>query len=206
MQESLISIINDYGYLGIMFLILAENVFPPIPSEVVLLFGGYLTTVTDMNPFVVIIFATIGAVLGALVLYSLGYILKRDKLKALFSGRFGQILHLKESYIDLSYKWFVKYKNKAVLICRCIPVARSLISIPAGLSRMNLSVFLILSTLGTLIWNTVLVLLGNFMGDAWEVCIPYLKGYFEVVVAGVLILGALYIFYYKKKKRESGIG
>lgn len=206
MQESLISIINDYGYLGIMFLILAENVFPPIPSEVVLLFGGYLTTVTDMNPFVVIIFATIGAVLGALVLYSLGYVLKRDKLKALFSGRFGQILHLKESYIDLSYKWFVKYKNKAVLICRCIPVARSLISIPAGLSRMNLSVFLILSTLGTLIWNTVLVLLGNFMGDAWEVCIPYLKGYFEVVVAVILILGALYIFYYKKKKRESGIG
>ena len=127
MQETLLSFIRYYGYIGIMLLILVENIFPPIPSEVVLLFGGYMVVATGLNPIVVIIFATIGAIFGAIILYTLGYIFKREKLRELFSSRIGKFLHLKPEYIDLGFNWFLKYENKAVFICRCIPVARSLI-------------------------------------------------------------------------------
>ena len=207
MEESLIGIINAYGYLGIMFLILIENVFPPIPSEVVLLFGGYLTAKAGMNPILVILAATIGAMLGAVILYSLGYILKREKLRSLFSGKFGRVMHLKPEYIDLSYKWFLRYEKKAVLICRCIPVARSLISIPAGISRMKFSSFIVLSIIGTLVWNSLLVSLGNIMGEAWEACLPYLKGYSEVVIIGGMIVGVVYVMMYmrRKKRREKKV-
>lgn len=201
MQETLLTIIRDYGYIGIMLLILIENVFPPIPSEVVLLFGGYMVTAAGLNFVVVIICATIGAILGAVILYMLGYILKRDKLRALFASRVGKVLHLKPEYIDLSYNWFLKYENKAVFICRCIPVARSLISIPAGLSRMKFSYFIILSTLGTLIWNILLVFFGVVLGDAWESFLPYLQSYSNIVWILILVVAVIYILRYKMRKK-----
>ncbi|WP_329384845.1 DedA family protein [Anaerofustis butyriciformans] len=201
MQETLLSFIRDYGYIGIMILILVENIFPPIPSEVVLLFGGYMVVAAGLNPIVVIIFATIGAILGAVILYILGYMFKREKLRDLFSSRFGKILHLKPEYIDLSYNWFLKFENKAVFICRCIPVARSLISIPAGLSRMKFSYFIILSTLGTLIWNTLLVFLGVILGDAWESFLPYFKSYSNIVWILIFAFIIIYILRYKKGKK-----
>ncbi|MCO8193354.1 DedA family protein [Anaerofustis sp. NSJ-163] len=201
MQETLLSFIRDYGYIGIMILILVENIFPPIPSEVVLLFGGYMVVAAGLNPIVVIIFATIGAILGAVILYILGYMFKREKLRDLFSSRFGKILHLKPEYIDLSYNWFLKFENKAVFICRCIPVARSLISIPAGLSRMEFSYFIILSTLGTLIWNTLLVFLGVILGDAWESFLPYFKSYSNIVWILIFAFIIIYILRYKKGKK-----
>ena len=201
MQETILNLITDYGYIGIMLLILIENIFPPIPSEVVLLFGGYMVVAAGLNPVLVIIFATIGAILGAIILYMLGYILKRDKLRRLFSGKVGKFLHFKPSYIDLSYKWFVKYENKAVFICRCIPVARSLISIPAGLSRMKFSYFIILSTLGTIIWNTLLVTIGIILGDAWESFLPYIKSYSSIVWILIIIIAIIFILRYKKRKK-----
>ncbi|WP_138268672.1 DedA family protein [Anaerofustis stercorihominis] len=201
MQETLLSFIRDYGYIGIMILILVENIFPPIPSEVVLLFGGYMVVAAGLNPIVVIIFATIGAILGAVILYILGYMFKREKLRDLFSSRLGKILHLKPEYIDLSYNWFLKFENKAVFICRCIPVARSLISIPAGLSRMEFSYFIILSTLGTLIWNTLLVFLGVILGDAWESFLPYFKSYSNIVWILIFAFIIIYILRYKKGKK-----
>lgn len=201
MQETLLSFIRDYGYIGIMILILVENIFPPIPSEVVLLFGGYMAVAAGLNPIVVIIFATIGAILGAVILYILGYMFKREKLRDLFSSRLGKILHLKPEYIDLSYNWFLKFENKAVFICRCIPVARSLISIPAGLSRMEFSYFIILSTLGTLIWNTLLVFLGVILGDAWESFLPYFKSYSNIVWILIFAFIIIYILRYKKGKK-----
>ncbi|MGN8913964.1 DedA family protein [Anaerofustis butyriciformans] len=201
MQETLLSFIRYYGYIGIMLLILVENIFPPIPSEVVLLFGGYMVVAAGLNPIVVIIFATIGAIFGAIILYTLGYIFKREKLRELFSSRIGKFLHLKPEYIDLGFNWFLKYENKAVFICRCIPVARSLISIPAGLSRMKFSYFIILSTLGTLIWNTLLVFLGVILGDAWESFLPYFKSYSNIVWILIFAFIIIYILRYKKGKK-----
>ncbi len=206
MNEMFIEIINNYGYIGILMLILIENIFPPIPSEIVLLFGGFMTTTTNMNIPLVIISATVGSVVGAIVLYGLGKVLKKDRLKQLFASRFGKVLRLKPEMVDMADKWFVKYEKKAVLICRCIPIVRSIISIPAGISEMNMGIFLVLTTIGSLIWNTIIVSLGAFLGDNWEVGLQYLetyKGIFIIVVVVICItVGIPYIIRLRKQKKE----
>ena len=129
MQDFMLNMVDQFGYLGIFLLILIENIFPPIPSEAVLLFGGALTVTTAMNVPGTIVAATAGSLVGAIVLYALGWIFQAERLKRLFAGRFGQVLHLKPEYVDKSVYWFTKYQGKAVLICRCVPVIRSLISV-----------------------------------------------------------------------------
>ena len=120
MQESMLALIDGYGYAGIAFLIWLENVFPPIPSEVVLLFGGFLTTRTSLAPWGVIFFATVGSTLGAAVLYAIGRIIGKQKIKALLAGRTGKILHLSSEDVDKAETWFIKYESKAVFFCRCL--------------------------------------------------------------------------------------
>lgn len=186
MQETLMAAMDQFGYAGVFLLILIENIFPPIPSEVVLLFGGAMTVQTQLSVPGVILAATLGSVAGALALYTLGRVLKTERLKALFASRFGRVLRLKPAYVDQAADWFGRYQNKAVLICRCVPLVRSLISIPAGCNRMNLPLFLLLTTLGSTVWNTVLVLVGRALGDAWEAALPFLDQY---TVAIVVILG-----------------
>ena len=134
---------NDFGYLGIMFLIAIENIFPPIPSEVILTFGGFMTTYSELTILGIIIFSTIGAVIGALVLYLVGRILKKERLMALASGKVGKALRFKKEDIEKADKWFTEKGTKAVFFCRCIPIVRSLISIPAGMNGMKIPTFLL---------------------------------------------------------------
>lgn len=112
MQEIMIRIMESYGYLGIFFLIFVENVFPPIPSEVVLLFGGAMTAHTSLSVPMVIVMATIGSLLGAIVLYLLGRLLKAERLRRLFSGKFGRILRLKPEDVDKATLWFPNMKKR----------------------------------------------------------------------------------------------
>ena len=158
MEEFVISIMNQFGYFGIFFLIFIENIFPPIPSEVVLLFGGFMTTYSKLNLFGMIIFSTLGSTVGAIVLYYIGKILNKERLKKIVSGKIGKVLRLKASDIEKADKWFDTKGNKTVFFCRFIPVVRSLISIPAGMSEMIMSKFLLYTITGSLIWNTVLLL------------------------------------------------
>lgn len=201
MQESMIQFIDSFGYWGIFLLILVENIFPPIPSEVVLLFGGALTTRTSMGVPGVIAAATAGSVLGAIALYILGKVLKKQRLKALFAGRLGRVLHFKPEYIEKAFGWFARYQNKAVLLCRCIPIVRSLISVPAGCNEMNLTVFLILTAIGSAVWNTVMVLIGAALGTAWETALPYISDY-SVIALAVLVIAAAAFFGWKLYKRK----
>lgn len=204
MQDGIISIINSFGYLGIFLLIFIENIFPPIPSEVVLLFGGALTLSTSMNVPLVIVFATFGSLAGAVVLYGLGRILKAERLKTLFAGKFGQVMHLKPEYVNRSTRWFSRYQNKAVFICRCIPLMRSLISIPAGCNEMNIPLFLVLTMIGSTVWNTALVLSGAFLGSAWESALPYLSQYSTVAVIVCIIAAFGYAAWkiFRKRKKS----
>ncbi len=202
MQDGIISIINSFGYLGILLLIFIENIFPPIPSEVVLLFGGALTLSTSMNVPLVIVFATFGSLAGAVVLYGLGRILKAERLKTLFAGKFGQVMHLKPEYVNRSTRWFSRYQNKAVFICRCIPLMRSLISIPAGCNEMNIPLFLVLTMIGSTVWNTALVLSGAFLGSAWESALPYLSQYSTVAVIVCIIAAFGYAAWKIFRKRQ----
>ena len=202
MQDTFINFINDYGYIGIALLILIESVFPPIPSEIVLLFGGFITTYANMIPTLVIASATIGSVLGALILYLVGRILNKDRLKLILSGKTGKVLRLKPTDIDKADHWFSKYKYNAVFLCRCVPIVRSLISIPAGIDKMRIFPFLSLTLLGSAIWNTLLVLLGAFSGDAWEQNLKYFGWYSKAALAVMVVFAVLFLIFAIRKTKS----
>lgn len=205
MQDTMLEIIDNYGYIGIAFLIFIENIFPPIPSEAVLAFGGFMTTISGMKIPIVVISATIGATLGAVVLYLVGRILPVEKIEKLFGGKFGKIMHLKREDIKKAGTWFEKYDKKTVFLCRFIPVVRSLISIPAGTSKMRILPFLAMTVAGTAIWNTVLVVIGAVAGDAWETAVSNFDIYFKVILAAVIgaaVIIAMF-FYLRKKKQDT---
>ena len=200
MQEWIIQTMNQFGYIGIMLLIAIENVFPPIPSEVILTFGGFSTTYTDMQVWGVVIAATVGAVIGALVLYSIGRFFPPERIEGWLDGRLGQMLHFKREDVERAAHWFEKKGRITVFACRFIPIIRSLISIPAGMTKMSMGVFLLYTTAGTFLWNTVLVHLGVFAGESWERVAGYIDLYAHATLVVLIILfvvGA--IFFYKTR-------
>lgn len=204
MEEIILSIMNQFGYIGVLLLIAIENVFPPIPSEVILLFGGFMTTYTELNVIGMIIFSTLGSLIGAIVLYYIGKILNKERLKKIVSGKVGKILRLKNEDIEKADHWFDTKGNKTVFFCRFIPIVRSLISIPAGMSEMPMLKFLIYTTFGSLIWNTVLVVIGNRVGENWTSILDILDKYSHIVLVLLIIIAivCVYLFYSKKLKKN----
>lgn len=167
-EAAFFEFINNFGYLAVAALIFFENVFPPIPSEVILPLAGFLTTTSSMVLPLVIVFATLGSVLGAFVLYGVGYLLSRERLTRFFETRPMKLLGFKGNDIANAIDWFDRKGQITVLICRCVPVVRSLISIPAGTARMNPVRFTLYTLLGSAVWNTILCTLGFAAGSAWE--------------------------------------
>ncbi|MFB1098212.1 MULTISPECIES: DedA family protein [Bacillaceae] len=206
MDNWITQFMEQFGYFAIVLLMAGENVFPPIPSEIILLFGGFLTTTSDSVTAVgVIIAATIGAVIGAIILYGIGLLLDVERLEKIVD-RWGHILRIKKEDIHKADAWFDKYGVWTIFLCRFVPVIRSLISIPAGMSNMNFPLFLIFTTLGTLIWNTVLVLLGLWLGESWTTVETYLGYYQDVVIVVLAILIVLFVIWFirrNKKKKSS---
>lgn len=200
MQEMIIEIMNQFGYFGVAFLIMIENVFPPIPSEVILTFGGFMTTYTELGVWGVVIAATIGSVLGAVILYCIGCVLSVDRLETMISGKLGKILRLKKGDIRKAESWFMKRGYATIFFCRFIPLIRSLISIPAGSAKMKFPNFLLLTTLGTLIWNVVLVFLGRALGDNWESIAQILDNYSNITVMVLVVVFIASVFYFIKKR------
>ena len=131
-----------------------------------------------------------------MVLYLLGRILKAERLRRLFSGRFGRILRLKPEDVDKATAWFVKYEKKAVLICRCVPIVRSLISIPAGIAEMNVPLFLLLTAVGSAVWNTVLVTVGSFLGNQWENALPFFEKYSDIILIIAIVLVVVFLIWW----------
>ncbi|SFJ29430.1 membrane protein DedA, SNARE-associated domain [Halobacillus dabanensis] len=201
MENWLIDIMNEYGYTGILLLIAFENIFPPIPSEIILTFGGFMTTTTSLSVTGVVIASTIGSVLGAMVLYGIGLSLDVERLEKLVD-KWGHIIRLTNSDIRKADRWFDKYGPWTVFFCRFIPLVRSLISIPAGMSNMNFGLFILLTTLGTSIWNVVLVNLGASVGGSWAEIVAYMDVYSKIIYVVLMILLLLFItVLYKRKKK-----
>ena len=192
---------NKYGYIGILFLITVENIFPPIPSEVILTLGGFMTSKDDvtMSLFGVIMYSTFGSMLGAIILYYVGFIFNKDRLLKIVRSKVGRVLCLKESDIIKSDNSFNNNGDLTVLYSRFVPILRSLISIPAGVNRMKFSIFLIYTFIGSLIWNTVLVSLGKLVGENYMVVAGIFSKYSKVVLV-LLILFIIYKIYKKIKK------
>ncbi len=205
LQEWILETINQFGYLGVFLLIAVENVFPPIPSEVILTFSGFMTTHSELRVWGVIITATLGSLLGALILYGVGRILSPERLERWLDGWVGKLLRFKKGDILSACKWFEKHGNGAVFFCRCVPIVRSLISIPAGMANMRMGLFLLLTTAGSLVWNTILVWLGVVAGASWELIVGYIGAYSTItllVLAGAGLAVAAWYFkkrYFKKQ-------
>lgn len=204
MENWITNSIEQFGYWGIFLLIALENVFPPIPSEVILTFGGMSTNFTELTIPGVILSATAGSIVGAVILYKIGNLLDVDRLEKIVE-RWGHILQVKKKDIHRADHWFDKYGYWTVLICRIIPLIRSLISIPAGMSRLNFWLFLLFTTIGTLVWNVILVSVGAKFGESWEEVVQFMELYSNIiyVVIGVVLIAAV-VYFVKTRMIKKG--
>ncbi|WP_201577467.1 DedA family protein [Psychrobacter immobilis] len=191
-SEWVLSIMAKFGYFGIVFAMFAENVFPPIPSEVIMPAAGFAASRGDLNLILVILAGTLGASLGALPLYYLGRIFDKERL-IVVTEKYGKYVLVKPDDVASANEWFDKHGKTAVFFGRMVPGVRSLISIPAGMNNMPLLPFLALTALGSSIWTAALTLAGYYLGQNYEVVegilAPYSKGFGILVV--VIIIGWL---------------
>lgn len=204
MENWVTEFMEQFGYIGIFLMMALENLFPPIPSEIVLPFGGFLTTNSNLTVIGVILSATVGSVIGAIVLYGIGLMVDVKRLEKIID-RWGHIIRIKKEDIYKADAWFDRYGYWTVLFCRMIPLIRSLISIPAGMSNMKFWLFLFFTTVGTLIWNTVLVLVGAALGDSWTDILHIMDVYstvaYIILATGLVLLFLLYIRRLVKRNR-----
>ncbi|MGO3050642.1 DedA family protein [Staphylococcus casei] len=200
MEVWITQFMEKFGYWGIAFLIFLENVFPPIPSEIILTFGGFMTTKSELGFVGVTITSTIGSVLGAIVLYGIGAWIGERNLYRLIN-RYGKILRVKTKDLDKTIGWFEKYGYWTIFFCRFVPLLRSLISIPAGLTRMNLPLFIVFTTIGTLIWNVVLIYLGQAVGGNWHTIVNYMDVYSRIIYIVLAILIIFLIWKWLKRQK-----
>ena len=202
MENWITEVMNAYGYIGILLLIALENIFPPIPSEVILTFGGFMTTTSNMSIIGVIVFSTIGSVVGAIALYGIGLLVDVKRLEKIVN-KWGRLLRLTSKDIHKANAWFNKFGVWAVFFGRLVPLVRSLISIPAGMAHMNFIVFLLFTTIGSLIWNSVLVIVGAKVGSSWSTIVRYMNTYSNIVLFLLTVMFVFVIFlYYRKRKRS----
>ena len=203
MEGWILTVLEEYGYFGVLALILIENLFPPIPSELILTFGGFLTVARQLSAGWMIAAATAGSVIGAMLLYGIGMFMDTERLEKL-ADRHGRWLRITRHDIRRADGWFRKHGPWTVLVCRVIPLVRSLISIPAGMAGMNFPLFLLLTALGSLVWNSILIGLGMQLGAHWQLVIGYMDTY-SVIVYALLLAGGLYaclryIAFYRKQR------
>ena len=203
LESWITDLMNEFGYWGVLFLIALENVFPPIPSEVILTFGGFMTQQPDLNLTVVgvITVSTVGSVSGAVILYFVGRLLDVSRLEKIID-KYGHILRLTREDIYKADAWFDKYGIWTVLFCRLIPLIRSLISVPAGMSNMNFPLFIIFTTIGTVVWNTILVTLGASVGENWHEIVKYMDVFSNVIYVLLALLFILCVIWYIRKRKE----
>ena len=191
-----VDVIDKLGYWGLFLILVLENVFPPIPSEAVLPLAGFLTGQGRMNFFWAVIVSTSGAVIGALVLYYFGQWFGDRRVRWMVR-KWGKWFAITEADFDTASAWFDRRGYLAVLVCRCIPIVRSIVSLPAGIRKMPLVPFILYSAVGSAVWNSILIGLGWLVGNNWKDIENYANYLQYVVILLVLALGAYYV--YKRK-------
>ncbi|MFE1552802.1 DedA family protein [Streptomyces sp. NPDC058718] len=173
-------LVDTMGGPGAGLAIALENLFPPLPSEVILPLTGFAAGQGAISLASALFWTTLGSVVGAVALYWIGALFGRRRMHALWA----RLPLVKVSDLERTEAWFARHGTKAVLLGRMVPIFRSLISVPAGVERMPLPVFLLLTTVGSLVWNSVLVLAGYWLGDRWDL----VEGYVGVLSKVVLVL------------------
>jgi membrane protein DedA with SNARE-associated domain len=177
-------VIEQLGYPGIALVMLLETVFPPLPSEVIMPFAGFLVSRGRLDGVGAVAAGTLGAVLGALMLYYAGR-WAEDHVIVGFVRRYGRWLTLSEQDLLNALKIFDRHGDAIVFLGRLLPGVRSLISVPAGMDHMRLGRFLVFTTLGSALWNAALAYAGYWLGDRWETILELVERYEEVVFVGL---------------------
>jgi membrane protein DedA with SNARE-associated domain len=188
---------NTLGYWGIGFLMFMENLFPPIPSELIMPLAGFTVAQGKMNFQYAVLAGVVGTILGTLFWYYAGLWIGEKRIAEL-ADRYGRWIGVSGSDIDKANRWFYRHGTKAVLLGRLVPGVRTLISLPAGLSRMRLAPFLFYSTVGTAIWTTALTYAGYVLGDHYELVDEYLAPVSKIVAALIVIAFAVWVVRRKK--------
>jgi len=195
LAADLVDLIFEWGYLGIFLLMTIESSFIPFPSEIVLIPAGYLASKGDMNMGMIMLSALGGSMAGAFINYFLALFLGRKILK-----KYGKYFFISEDALGKMDSYFQKHGHISTFIGRLVPGIRQLISIPAGLARMNLAVFSTYTALGAGIWALILVMLGYFIGENQELIESYLKQITIGVLMALVLLASWYIYYQKTKR------
>ncbi|HPX52366.1 MAG TPA: DedA family protein [Candidatus Paceibacterota bacterium] len=205
MEIFITNIMNQFGYWGMLFLIFIENIFPPIPSEIILPLGGFVTTLekSKVTVFGLIIFATLGSIFGAFILYWIGTLLNVNKLETWLEKKWIKRLGFKKNEVEKTVKFFEKWEGVAVFFGRCVPIVRSLISIPAGMVKMNLLKFTLYTAFGSLIWNTLLISAGAFLGENWRNVVTLVDEYKNIVLIILSAVTIILIWRYFKKRNST---
>jgi membrane protein DedA with SNARE-associated domain len=196
LAADLVDLIFEWGYVGILLLMMVESSFIPFPSEIVLIPAGYLASKGEMGIIMIMISSLVGSMAGAFVNYYLALLLGRKIL-----CKYGKYFFINESAIEQIDDYFAKHGHISTFIGRLIPGIRQLISIPAGLARMNLTTFSIYTALGASIWAFILVMLGYMIGENQELIESYLNQITIIVLFALFLLASWYI--YKQKKRKA---
>ncbi|MGH3087831.1 MAG: DedA family protein [Rubrobacteraceae bacterium] len=196
MSEWVLEIMEGLGYLGLFLVLVIENVFPPIPSELVLPLAGFLVGLGQFNFWGAVAASTFGAVFGAWVLYALGRWGGRPVVL-----RYGRVLRVTEKDLANAEGWFERYGDWVVLFARLVPLARSIVSIPAGTMRMPILRFTLLTTLGTGAWNILLIYAGYLLGENWEAVSRWAGAYSDVVVFLMAVATVVFIAFEILRRR-----
>lgn len=192
MLEWITNTMNSLGYVGIGLLMFLENLFPPIPSELIMPLAGFTVAQGKMEFAPVVMAGVVGTVLGALPWYYAGKLLGEKRLKSL-ANRYGKWLGISAKDIEKSKTWFNKHGNTAVLLCRLVPGVRTLISIPAGMSSMPVLPFLVFSTLGTLLWVGLLTYSGYALGNNYHLVEEYIGPVSKIVLVALIVAFVVWV-------------
>lgn len=201
MEQWITDFMTHYGYIGVFILVFLEYVIHPFPSEIILTFAGFMTSQSELNIIIVCLLTILGAVLGALVLYSIGALIGEERLYKFIHKR-GIYIGIKTQDLDKTIQWLDKYGHWAIFLGRFIPIVRTLISLPAGITKMNLPIFILLTAIGTGMWNIFLIMLGKMLGNHWHQILVYVGMYSKVfiVIIAIAVLYVLYLWFKRIKE------
>ena len=197
------SVVSTMGYPGLVLVMFLENVFPPIPSEVILPLAGSLALEGRFTLLGVTIVGSIGSVAGAAVFYAVGYMFGEQRVRVLLQ-RFGRWFMLSEADFDRALEWFDRYGERVIFFGRMVPIVRSLISVPAGIAGMNLPVFGAYTAVGTAMWSFLLAFAGYLLGKSWALVSKWVSRYEKVAL--VILVLVVVVFFARRILQRRRVG
>ncbi len=201
LAEILTNLISSYGYFAVFAFMTAESCLIPIPSEVTMVFAGFMSGLGFLNIWVTILVGAIGNVVGSLLAYWLGQKMGEEWIRSAIK-KWGKwfLIHIDD--FDKSLVWYKKYGQGITFGSRLLPIVRTFISLPAGIAKMDIKLFTLLTFVGSLLWSGVLALIGLKLGQNWQAMEPYFRKFQYVIVAGILALVVWYVVRHIKKNKK----